>query len=131
MTAPRRPPLGRLGGREVEMAGHVPPGGPDEGPTGRSAFRATLVRWPGAGGWVFAPVPDAHAPGAAGPFGRVPVTATVDGRTWSTSVWRDRAAGWLLAVGGGGAGRPGRGGVGSPARGGAHHRVCVGGWGGP
>ncbi|MBM0258005.1 DUF1905 domain-containing protein [Micromonospora sp. 4G55] len=83
------------------MARHVPPGGPGEPLTGGPAFRATLVRWPGAGGWVFAPVPDAHAPGAAGPFGRVPVTATVDGRTWSTSVWRDRAAG--LAAGGAGA----------------------------
>ncbi|MGY1779260.1 DUF1905 domain-containing protein [Geodermatophilus sp. SYSU D01036] len=61
-------------------------------------FDATLVRWPGAGGWVFAPVPEEHAPETAGPFGRVPVTATVDGRTWSTSVWRDRAAGWLLPV---------------------------------
>ncbi|SDD16211.1 protein of unknown function [Geodermatophilus telluris] len=61
-------------------------------------FDATLLRWPGAGGWVFAPVPDEHAPEAAGPFGRVPVTATVDGRTWPTSVWRDRAGGWLLPV---------------------------------
>jgi hypothetical protein len=61
-------------------------------------FEATLVRWPGAGGWVFAPVPEAHAPDAAGPFGRVPVVATVDGRTWATSVWRDRNAGWLLPV---------------------------------
>jgi len=26
------------------------------------------------------------------------VTATVDGRTWATSVWRDRRAGWLLPV---------------------------------
>ncbi|MCM0677967.1 DUF1905 domain-containing protein [Micromonospora phytophila] len=63
-----------------------------------TTFVATLVRWPGTGGWVFAPVPDEHAPDAAGPFGRVPVVATVDSRTWSTSVWRDRAAGWLLAV---------------------------------
>jgi hypothetical protein len=61
-------------------------------------FEATLVRWPGAGGWVFAPVPDEHAPAAAGPFGRVPVIATVDGRTWATSVWRDKSAGWLLPV---------------------------------
>lgn len=61
-------------------------------------FETTLVRWPGAGGWVFAPVPDEHAPDAAGPFGRVPVTATVDGLTWATSVWRDRRAGWLLPV---------------------------------
>jgi hypothetical protein len=28
----------------------------------------------------------------------VPVTATVGGRTWTTSVWRDRSAGWLLPV---------------------------------
>jgi len=63
-----------------------------------ATFEATLVRWPGVGGWVFAPVPDEHAPDAAGPFGRVPVVATVDGRTWSTSVWRDKIAGWLLAV---------------------------------
>lgn len=61
-------------------------------------FTAVLVRWPGAGSWVFAPVPEEHAPDRAGAFGRVPVTATVDGRTWSTSVWRDRRAGWLLPV---------------------------------
>jgi hypothetical protein len=63
-----------------------------------STFTAALVRWPGASGWVFAPVPEEHAPDAAGPFGRVPVIATVDGRRWATSVWRDTKAGWLLAV---------------------------------
>ncbi|MEU5727350.1 DUF1905 domain-containing protein [Micromonospora sp. NPDC047738] len=63
-----------------------------------ASFPASLFRWSGAGGWVFAPVPDAYAPSAAGPFGRVPVVATVDGRTWSTSVWRDRRHGWLLPV---------------------------------
>ncbi len=47
---------------------------------------------------MFALVPPEHAPDTAGPFGRVPVTATVDGRTWATSVWRDRGAGWLLPV---------------------------------
>ena len=64
----------------------------------RVPFDATLVRWPGASSWVFAPVPDEHAPERAGAFGRVPVTATVDGRTWATSVWRDHKAGWLLPV---------------------------------
>ncbi|MEV1145974.1 DUF1905 domain-containing protein [Micromonospora sp. NPDC049799] len=64
----------------------------------QETFEATLVRWSGPGGWVFAPVPPDQAPASAGPFGRVPVTATVDGRTWSTSVWRDRRAGWLLPV---------------------------------
>jgi hypothetical protein len=63
-----------------------------------TTFEAILVRWPGAGGWVFAPVPEEYAPDSAGPFGRVPVTATVDGRTWATSVWRDKTAGWLLPV---------------------------------
>ena len=63
-----------------------------------ATFTATLVRWPGTAGWVFAPVPDEHAPEWAGPFGRVPVIAGVDGRTWSTSVWRDKTHGWLLAV---------------------------------
>ena len=62
------------------------------------AFEAALVRWPGEAAWVFAPVPEDHAPPTAGPFGRVPVIATVDGRTWATSVWRDREAGWLLPV---------------------------------
>jgi hypothetical protein len=70
----------------------------DTEPAGPTCFPATLVRWSGAGGWVFAPVPAPYAPDAPGPFGRVPVTATVDGRTWSTSVWRDRRAGWLLPV---------------------------------
>ncbi len=61
-------------------------------------FTATLVRWTGEGAWVFAPVPEEHAPERAGPFGRVPVVAVVDGRQWATSVWRDREAGWLLPV---------------------------------
>lgn len=62
------------------------------------AFEAVLVRWSGPGAWVFAPVPEEHAPDVAGPFGRVPVVATVDGRGWVTSVWRDSTAGWLLPV---------------------------------
>ena len=61
-------------------------------------FESTLIRWPGAASWVFARVPDEYAPGTPGPFGRVPVTATVDGSTWSTSVWRDKKEGWLLPV---------------------------------
>lgn len=61
-------------------------------------FESRLVRWSGEGAWVFAPIPDQHAPERPGPFGRVPVVATVDGVRWSTSVWRDRSAGWLLPV---------------------------------
>jgi hypothetical protein len=63
------------------------------------SFESRLVRWTGEeAAWVFAPVPEEHAPDTAGPFGRVPVRATVDGRTWDTSVWRDTRAGWLLPV---------------------------------
>lgn len=31
-------------------------------------------------------------------WGRTPVTASVDGQTWDTSVWRDQTYGTLLAV---------------------------------
>ncbi len=62
------------------------------------AFDAELRRWPGPAAWVFAAVPDQHAPDAAGAFGRVPVLATVDERTWKTSVWRGKDGGWLLPV---------------------------------
>ncbi len=61
-------------------------------------FKATLFRYPGAGGWTFAPVPARHAPPATHAWGRTPVTATVDGTTWNTSVWRDKKHGCLLAV---------------------------------
>ena len=63
-----------------------------------STFLATLFRSPGKGGWTFAPVPEAHAPLRTGPWGRVPVVATVDGKRWSTSVWHDKTHGCLLAV---------------------------------
>ncbi|WP_272948545.1 DUF1905 domain-containing protein [Kribbella albertanoniae] len=61
-------------------------------------FTTALVRWQGPSGWVFAPIPAEYAPDMISPFGRVPVVATVDGHTWATSVWRDKTAGWLLAV---------------------------------
>ncbi|MBL9019973.1 MAG: DUF1905 domain-containing protein [Myxococcales bacterium] len=61
-------------------------------------FRTTLWRHPGPGGWTFARVPARHAPPATHPWGRTPVTATVDGATWDTSVWRDRRHGTLLPV---------------------------------
>ena len=47
---------------------------------------------------MFARIPDAHAPPATHAWGRTPVDATVDGRAWATSVWRDRAHGTLLPV---------------------------------
>lgn len=64
----------------------------------RPKFVATLWRYPGAGGWVFAPVPDKYAPRATHAWGRTPVLATVDGQTWKTSVWRGKNGRVLLAV---------------------------------
>lgn len=61
-------------------------------------FRATLWRWPGKGGWTFVSVPADAAPPPSEPWGRAPVEATVDGTTWSTSVWHDRTHGALLPV---------------------------------
>ena len=55
----------------------------------RGPFRTTLFKYPGKGGWVFAPIPKKHAPPVTRPWGRTPVTAVVDGREWLTSVWRD------------------------------------------
>lgn len=62
-------------------------------------FTTTLFRYPGKGGWTFAIVPADLAPPATRPWGRTPVTATLDGQTWDTSVWRDtRSNRSLLAV---------------------------------
>jgi hypothetical protein len=61
-------------------------------------FQTTLFRYPGPGGWTFAVIPERHAPPATRAWGRTPVIATVDGRTWETSVWRDRKHGTLLPV---------------------------------
>ena len=65
----------------------------------RGPFRSTLVKYPGKGGWVFAPIPKKHAPPTTRPWGRTPVVAIVDGHEWTTSVWRDsKSSGSLLAV---------------------------------
>ncbi len=67
-------------------------------PTYSCVFESTLFRVPGKGGWVFAPVPEAHAPRVTLGWGRTPVRATVDGQSWDTSVWRERSGRTLLAV---------------------------------
>lgn len=59
-------------------------------------FTATLFRVEGPGGWTFVEVPE--PPEARGPWGRTPVTATVDGVTWDTSVWTERSGRVLLPV---------------------------------
>ena len=65
----------------------------------RVTFTARLFKYPGKGGWHFAPLPAAKTPPVTHGWGRTPVRATVDGTTWETSVWRDRASDrTLLAV---------------------------------
>lgn len=61
-------------------------------------FTAALFRYEGPGGWHFAPVPERYAPPVTHGWGRTPVTATVDGVTWATSVWRGKDGRTLLAV---------------------------------
>jgi hypothetical protein len=61
-------------------------------------FTSELFRVAGKGGWTFAPVPERLAPPVTEGWGRTPVVATVDGREWRTSVWRDRSGRTLLPV---------------------------------
>ena len=63
-----------------------------------ATFKAKLFRYPGPGGWTFAPVPARHAPPVTEGFGRTPVLAAIDGVSWETSVWRDKTYGTLLPV---------------------------------
>lgn len=67
-------------------------------PTYGGEFTARLRRWPGEGGWVFAPVPEEFAPPVTHGWGRTPVRATVDGQSWETSTWRGKNGETLLAV---------------------------------
>lgn len=52
-------------------------------------FTATLFTTGGKGGWTFAPLPKTLRPPVTGSWGMTPVIATVDGKTWPTTVWRD------------------------------------------
>lgn len=62
-------------------------------------FTTTLFRWQGKAAWTFAVIPRRLAPPPTRPWGRTPVTATVDGVTWRTSIWRDSKSNRsLLAV---------------------------------
>lgn len=63
------------------------------------SFTGTLFRWNGGkGSWYFIAVPDRLSPPVTHGWGRTPVTATVNGHTWATSVWRGKDGRTLLAV---------------------------------
>lgn len=75
------------------------PNRPATGRTKRGPFQTTLFRYGGKGAWHFAIIPKAVAPPPTRPWGRTPVTATVDDATWTTSIWRDAKSNRsLLAV---------------------------------
>lgn len=57
-----------------------------------------LRRWNSPHGWFFVAIPEADALPVTHPWGRTPVTATVDGHTWATSTWRHRTEGAVLMV---------------------------------
>jgi hypothetical protein len=61
-------------------------------------FKAILFQHTGKATWVFVTIPKRHAPPATHPWGRTPVSATVDGHTWKTSVWRSKSGDSLLAI---------------------------------
>lgn len=62
-------------------------------------FAAPLFRLGATrGAWTFVEVPSRLAPPARHAWGRTPVVATVEGRTWRTSVWRERSGRTLLPV---------------------------------
>jgi len=61
-------------------------------------FRAKLFRYPGKGGWTFAPVPKRCAPPVTEGWGRTPVTVTMNGKHWDSSVWRDKSGQTLLPI---------------------------------
>jgi Domain of unknown function (DUF1905) len=55
----------------------------------RGPFVSRLFRYPGKGGWTFAPIPKKLSPPVTRPWGRTPARAIVDGVAWDTSIWRD------------------------------------------
>jgi len=52
-------------------------------------FTATLFHTGGKGGWTFAPLPKSLELPVTGSWGMTPVIASVDGKSWKTTVWND------------------------------------------
>ena len=56
-------------------------------------FTATLFHTGGKGGWTFAPLPKSLQLPVTGSWGMTPVMASVDGKTWKTTIWNDTKSG--------------------------------------
>lgn len=52
-------------------------------------FTATLFHTGGKGGWTFAPLAEGISIPVTGRWGMTPVIASVDGKTWRTTLWQD------------------------------------------
>lgn len=61
-------------------------------------FVGVLFRWHGPAAWHFVEVPAEHAPTTTEAWGRKSVEATIDGRDWKTSVWREKSGRTVLPV---------------------------------
>lgn len=56
-------------------------------------FTATLFHTGGKGGWTFAALPKNLQLPVTGSWGMTPVIASVDDKTWKTTVWNDTKSG--------------------------------------
>ena len=52
-------------------------------------FSAKLFTTEGKGAWTFAPLPKTVSPPVTGSWGMTPVLASVDGKSWKTTIWKD------------------------------------------
>jgi hypothetical protein len=48
--------------------------------------------------WYIAPLPDHFEIEAVQAFGRTPVIATLEGKTWSTSLWTEKSGQTMIAI---------------------------------
>jgi hypothetical protein len=58
-------------------------------------FKTTLIQ---PQDWVFAPLPADIIIEAVHPFGRTPVKATIDNKSWDTSIWTEKDGKSMIAV---------------------------------
>jgi hypothetical protein len=61
-------------------------------------LRQSYIEGNEPGAWTFVDVPKELAPSHTHAWGRCPVIATVDGKTWKTSVWKGKDGKTYLPV---------------------------------
>jgi len=58
-------------------------------------FTSTLQKFQS---WTIAPLPKSFKIEAVQPFGRTPVVATINGKSWNTSLWTEKTGDTLIAL---------------------------------